>query len=32
MDVDTHTGERIITLNSSTHDVKLVEMTAEAAR
>ena len=32
LDVDTHTGERIISLNSSAHDVKLVEMTAEAAR
>jgi hypothetical protein len=31
MDVDTQAGQRIITLNSSTHDVKLVEMTAEAA-
>jgi hypothetical protein len=31
MDVDTQMGERIITLNSSAHDVKLVEMTAEAA-
>jgi hypothetical protein len=32
MDVDTHMGDRIITLNSSAHDITLIEMTAEAAR